>query len=193
MKHFKTTVIGGIVFLVPFVILVLLLGKVFGFMLLIADPLGDFLTLEGVADVIIVNLVAATLLLVAFHLAGLLAESAPMPRLFRALDRRLSRLIPGYAYVRSIFKDLDPGATSAFKPVVVRLNDMRQLGFWVEDIDDVDCVVYLPVAPEPRSGIVAIVEKSRVTELDSSFIDTVDILNRLGGGSGARLKSLKGE
>jgi uncharacterized membrane protein len=65
---------------------------------------------------------------------------------------------------------------------------MRQLGFWVEDVDENDCIVFFPIAPEPRSGTVAIVEKSRVTELDTGFIDVVDILNRLGTGGAAVLQ-----
>lgn len=191
MSHFKNTIIRGIIFLVPFIIAILLLGQVFKLMLLIADPLGNAFTLKGMADVIVTNLLAALLVLLACYLAGLVAKSALMQRLFRAIDRRLGLLIPGYAYYRSVFKDLSPQVSSGFRPVVIRLNDMRQLGFWVEDIDDADCIVYLPTAPEPRSGIVAIVEKSRVTELDAGFIEAVDILNRLGGGSAEKLRKHK--
>ncbi len=191
MNSIKSTIIAGIVFLIPFLIITVLLGKVFDIMLLIADPIGDMVTPEGAADFVVTNLLAALLVLVICLLAGLLAKSAMMKRLFVTLDRRLNLLIPGYAFFRSAFQDLDPRATAGLKPVVVHLNDMRQLGFWVEDIDDYDCIVFLPIAPEPRSGTVAIVEKSRVTELDTGFIDVVDILNRLGTGGSATLKKIQ--
>jgi uncharacterized membrane protein len=187
MSRIKSTIIAGIVFLIPFLIITLLLGKVFDIMLLIADPIGDMVTPEGVADFVVTNLLAALLVLVICFLAGLLAKSAMMQRLFASLDRRLTLLIPGYAFFRSAFRDLDPTATAGLKPVVVRLNDMRQLGFWVEDVDENDCIVFFPIAPEPRSGTVAIVEKSRVTELDTGFINVVDVLNRLGTGGSAVL------
>ena len=187
MSRIKSTIIAGIVFLIPFLIITVLLGKVFDIMLLIADPIGDMVTPEGVADFVVTNLLAALLVLVVCFLAGLLAKSAMMQRLFGALDKRLNLLIPGYAFFRSAFRDLDPNATAGLKPVVVRLNDMRQLGFWVEDVDENDCIVFFPIAPEPRSGTVAIVEKSRVTELDTGFINVVDILNRLGTGGSAVL------
>lgn len=189
MNRIKTTIIAGIVFLVPFLIITVLLGKVFDIMLLIADPIGDMVTPEGVADFVVTNLLAALLVLVICLLAGLLAKSAMMQRLFVALDRRLNLLIPGYDLFRSAFRDLDPNATAGLKPVVVHFNDMRQLGFWVEDIDEYDCIVFLPNAPKPRSGTVAIFEKSRVSELDTGFIDVVDILNRLGAGGGAVLQT----
>jgi len=188
MRRIKSTIIAGIVFLIPFLIVLVLLGKVFDIMLLIADPIGEMLTPEGVADFIITNLLAVLLVLVVCFFAGLIAKSAMMQRLFAALDQRLTLLIPGYAFFRSAFRDLDPAATKGLKPVVVELNDMRQLGFWVEDIDDENCIVFFPIAPEPRSGTVAIVERSRVTELDSGFIDIVDILNRLGTGGSSVLK-----
>jgi uncharacterized membrane protein len=187
MSRIKSTIIAGIVFLIPFLIIIVLLGKVFDIMLLVADPIGDMVTPDGVADFIVTNLLAVLLVLVVCFLAGLLAKSAMMQRLFAALDRRLTLLIPGYAFFRSAFRDLDPKATAGLKPVVVRLNDMRQLGFWVEDVDENDCIVFFPIAPEPRSGTVAIVEKSRVTELDTGFINVVDVLNRLGTGGSAVL------
>jgi uncharacterized membrane protein len=188
MSRIKSTIIAGIVFLVPFLIITLLLGKVFDIMLLIADPIGDMVTPDGVADFVVTNLLAVLLVLVICLLAGLLAKSTMMQRLFASLDRRLTLLIPGYAFFRSAFRDLDPQATAGLKPVVVRLNDMRQLGFGVEADDENDCIVFFPLAPEPRSGTVAIVEKSRVTELDTGFIDVVDILNRLGTGGAAVLQ-----
>jgi uncharacterized membrane protein len=192
MSRIKSTIIAGIVFLIPFLIITVLLGKVFDIMLLIADPIGDMVTPEGVAEFVVTNLLAALLVLVVCFLAGLLAKSAMMQRLFGALDRRLNLLIPGYAFFRSAFRDLDPNATAGLKPVVVRLNDMRQLGFWVEDVDENDCIVFFPIAPEPRSGTVAIVEKSRVTELDTGFINVVDILNRLGTGGSVVLPKTQG-
>jgi len=191
MSRIKSTIIAGIVFLIPFLIVIVLLAKVFDIMLLITDPIGDMLTPDGVADFIVSNLLAALLVLVVCFLAGLLAKSAIMQRLFAALDRNLNRLIPGYAFFRSAFRDLDPSATAGLKPVVVRLNDMRQIAFWVEDVDEIDCIVFFPIAPEPRSGTVAIVEKSRVSELDTGFIDVVDVLNRIGTGAGTVLQKPK--
>ncbi len=192
MNHIKNMIIRGIIFLVPFIIVFLLLGQVFNLMLLIADPLGDAFTLEGMTDVIFTNLLAVLLVLLACYLAGLVAKSALMQHVFKALDRRLGLMIPGYAYYRSVFKDFDPQVSSGLRPVVIRLGDMRQLGFWVEDIDAADCIVYLPLAPESRSGTVAIVEKARVTELDTGFIETVDILHRLGSGAADKLRNHKG-
>ena len=192
MNHIKNTIIRGIIFLVPFIIGFLLLVQIYNVMMLIAVPLGDVFAVQGTADAIVTNLFALLLVLLACYLAGLVAKSALMRRAFRALDRRLSLLIPGYAYFGSVFRDFDPGLTKGFRPAVIRVNDMRQLGFWVEDIDDVDCIVYLPMAPEARSGTVAIVEKTRVTELDTRFIETVDILNRFGSGSAEKLRNHNG-
>jgi len=46
-----TTVIGGLLFLVPVVFLVIILGKAVGFMMVIAEPMADFLPVDTVGGV----------------------------------------------------------------------------------------------------------------------------------------------
>jgi len=46
MKFLKTTVIGGVLFLVPIVVLTIVRAKAYGFMMAVAEPMAEFVPLE---------------------------------------------------------------------------------------------------------------------------------------------------
>ena len=48
VKFLTTTVIGGLLFLVPLVFLVFILGKAIGFMMIIAKPMADFIPIDTI-------------------------------------------------------------------------------------------------------------------------------------------------
>ena len=73
----KTTVIGGVVFLVPLVFLIFIISQAMEFMMLIAEPLADWIPIESIGDVALANLLA----IVALSQCHLLPVWLPEPRL----------------------------------------------------------------------------------------------------------------
>lgn len=59
IQFFKTTIIGGLLFLVPVGVLIIVLAKVVDLMLLVAEPLADLIPLDSVAGVALANIMAA--------------------------------------------------------------------------------------------------------------------------------------
>jgi hypothetical protein len=99
-QFIRTTVVGGLFFLAPFVVLIVIIAKVFDFAknslnaLLVHIPAASDLT-AGAATVLAVALIA----LVCF-LAGLLARSVPAKRMVDALESSVLSMIPGYDYLK---------------------------------------------------------------------------------------------
>ena len=48
MKFIKTTIIGGLVFMVPVVIVVVIAGKALEIMMLVAKPLGNLIPVDSI-------------------------------------------------------------------------------------------------------------------------------------------------
>jgi uncharacterized membrane protein len=184
----RTTVIGGIVFLVPIVIVVAILGKAFDVMRRIAEPLAEWLPISNVADVILVNLLGGLLLVLLCFLAGLLARTDRAKRIVRAIETRFLDHIPVYAFIKGMTASV-AGAQkdNPLKPVFVRLDDYSQVAFEVERNDDGTVVVYLPGAPNPWSGTVCVVTPDRVTVLDTSLLAAADNVRHLGRGTNGLL------
>jgi len=69
-----TTVIGGAVFLVPLMVLIFVFGKAIGYMMLIAEPLADWLPVDTIGGVALANLLAILAVIVVSFIAGLIAR-----------------------------------------------------------------------------------------------------------------------
>jgi uncharacterized membrane protein len=180
-----TTVLGGIVFLVPLVFLGAVLGKAFSIMKLLGKPLAEFLQVERtILGFAFVELLTGMLLVLVCLIAGLVARSE-FARARRAkLDTWLLHLIPGYAWVKGITGNIqDPEAPEVLKPVLVRFDDQYQLAFEVDRNDSGLVAIFLPGAPDARSGSVSYVAEDRVSGLDTGFSTVVKSCKNLGRGS----------
>jgi len=186
----KTTLIGGLIFLIPFVILVAVIGKALKVMIFFAKPLAEMLPFEAVAGIAVINILALLVMILLSFIAGLLARSTPGRRSFKWLDQKLMELIPGYAFVKGFTGSMEEGDDKkVLVPVLIRLDDQAQIGFEVERLDNGLVAVYLPGSPDTWSGVVAYMTEDRVEKLDTDFATASKTLRTLGRGSNLLFKA----
>ena len=191
-KFILTTVLGGVLFLIPFVLVVVLLGKGFMIMRTIAEKVNIFLPLDSVAGLPIVDVLAVLFLISCCFIAGLVARSSWARDLRNRVDDLLLQLVPGYAWIKGMTGSVSKEeAAAGFKPVWIRLDDQYQVGFEVERCEGDLVAVFLPGAPDPRTGTLSYVESDRIEDLDSSFNDVSKNFRRLGMGSAAKISQSK--
>ncbi len=77
MHFLKATLIGGVAFLVPIVVLLMVLGKAFELMSRLAAPVQRFVPLESIGGIAVADLVAVLAMVLVCLLAGLFAMSRP--------------------------------------------------------------------------------------------------------------------
>jgi uncharacterized membrane protein len=183
MKTVRTMIVGGLIFLVPFAITLVVVGKVFGVSMRLAEPIADRIPFDAVAGIALANILAVAIILLACFLAGFIATSAPGQRLYRKLDELLLNLIPRYAFVKSMTQSFGGDEESVLQPVMVRFDDLSQIAFEVERGPGNLVTVYLPGSPDPWSGSVAHVEAERVDPLPADFASAIKTLRGVGSGS----------
>ena len=180
----RTTLLGGLIFLIPFVIIVAIIGKALKIMMVIAEPFAKMLPFEAIAGVAIVNFVVVIVAVLICFIAGLLARSTPGRRAFKTLDQKLMGMIPGYAFIKgfagSIGEDEDK---KVLEPVLVKLDDQSMIGFEVERMNNGLVAVYVPGSPSIWSGTVAYMTPDRVEKIDAEFTTVSKTLRTLGRGS----------
>ena len=187
-KFILTTVLGGVLFLIPFVLVVVLLGKGFRIMRIVAEKVDLLLPWDMVASVPLVDVLAVLILISCCFFAGLAARSSRGRELQNRTDGLLLQVVPGYAWVKGMTGSVsDEEAAAGFKPVWVRLDDQYQVGFEVDRYESGLVAVFLPGAPDPRTGALSYVESDRVEDLDSSFSEVAKNFRRLGVGSAATM------
>jgi uncharacterized membrane protein len=191
MNFIKTTTIGGIVFMVPIIIIIVILGKAFELMLKVARPIDKLIPIESIGGIAFANLLALLAILVVCFVAGVAARSPLAKKFYRAIDNGLLA-IPGYAFVKAYTDSMKLGQAEAksMQPVMVQFDDNSQLGFEIERLDDGQVVIYLPGAPDPWSGSVVYFHADRVKKLELSASEAINNVRRFGRGSQAFQKEI---
>lgn len=185
LSALKTTILGGLIFLIPFVLILLLGVKIYEFMSSFSRPIAAAIDIEGIGEIAVLRVVTVLLTVVVCYAAGRIATSAPGARLYSRIDGRLSSLFPRYGFIKATAMDLDSDAPTVLPIVMVRLDDQSQLGFEIERNNE-QVVVFLPGSPDPWSGVVSFVTPDRVTLMRSDFHKAVKTL-RLAGRGGLQL------
>lgn len=191
-KFILTTILGGVVFLIPFIIVDVLLVKGFMIMHTLAEKVHMFLPLDSIVGLPFVKILALLFLVGSCFVSGLIAKSIWGRNIQNRIDDLLLQLVPGYAWIKGMTSNVnEEEAAAVLKPVWIRFDDQYQVGFEVERCEEGLVAIFLPGAPDPRSGILSYVESDRVEGLDLSFGEVVRNIRKLGLGSAAKISQSK--
>jgi uncharacterized membrane protein len=187
----KTTILGGVLVLLPLLIIVAAVQKAFGIAVSILEPIENLLPGLTVLGVRLPYVMAALIIVLICFLAGLLARTELGTRFRRNLERRVLDRIPGYAMFRSMVS----GTLPTDQPVdvaLVEMEGMQCIAFVMERNPNGYVTLFVPSAPTPTAGSVFFVEASRVQVIDASIKDALNCISRLGMGSGPALQRALG-
>lgn len=195
MKNFlgflKTTILGGVIFLLPLALLIFLGSQAFQIMTRITEPILSWIPQNVIEGMLLRQLLVIFALLLICFIAGFVAKSVFGNRFFTYIEGKLCEL-PGYSLVKarltgSIGSSLEK---EHFKPVIVILESKEQIGFEVERIPPNRVVLFLPGSPDPWTGEVIIVETDQVKPLAADMHETLKVFNNLGRGASSVIKPL---
>jgi uncharacterized membrane protein len=182
----RTTVVGGLFFLAPIVVLIVILAKAFDYAkkgldaVVVQIPAASILT-AGEATALAVALVA----LVCF-LAGLVARTVTAQRLIDALESSVLTKIPAYDYLKQESASALGVAEIAELPVVfVPMEGGWQLGVQTEAMSDGLVSIFVPGAPNPHSGSVFFFSTDTVRPAGIKMVAALNCLRRCGAGASA--------
>ena len=176
-SFFRATIVGGVLFLLPAVLIALILGYAMRMIVRIAQPLSDGL---GLAATILGILV----LVVISFAAGLLARTLRGRRTSRRFEESLLGGLPHYQMLKSMVESLVQLENSTdIKPALVSTEDGWQIGYRLETLHDGWVAVFLPQAPTPMSGNVMFFPEERIRSLDMSMVQAMTLVKRIGIGS----------
>jgi len=182
----KTTIVGGLFFLAPIVVLFIIIAKAFDYAkkglnaVLVHVPAASDLS-AGAATVLSVLVVA----LVCF-LAGLVARSVTAQRVVNALESSVLSKIPAYEYLKQESASALGVAEIGELPVVfVPMEGGWQLGVRTEALSNDLISVFIPGAPDPHSGSVFFFSADSVRPAGVKMAAALNCLRRCGAGASA--------
>ena len=185
-EFFKTTITGGLVFILPFAVLVVVFGKVASALRPVVHQVAEHVPLETVAGLRMPVLLTIVAILFICFTAGLLAKTRPARMLVGQLESNLLGRVPAYNLLKNISQDIaDAEGQSPQNAILVRFDDAWQLGFRIEEIAGSDLVaVFIPDSPTPQTGAVMLVSGDRIKSTDVSMIAAFACLKKRGNGIG---------
>ncbi|MDZ4818411.1 MAG: hypothetical protein SGJ20_05500 [Planctomycetota bacterium] len=190
---FKATAVGGLLLLLPLAVVLALLGYVYSAVVLVYEPLKDHLPVKSNFGVGLLFLLAVAILIGLCFVCGLAAQRAIGRQFSEKIEQRIISLFPKYA----IYKDILAGTVGGSQlgptliPVTIRFDDAIRIGFEADCTEQGLVVVFLPGAPDPWIGSVALVQRDRVERLEIDFNEAAAICERLGRKSSGLLRGVK--
>ena len=183
----KTTLIGGLLVVLPIYLSILLLAKTVAAIFALLSPI----TAAIPAGAQFRQVIAIVIVLAVCLVAGLVVRTAPGRRAKNAFERSVLEKIPGYALVRGLAERVsgDEGG-GAFQPALVEIEDALSPGFIIEELEDGRYTVLVPSVPTPAAGALFILPRERVHPLDVPFTQAVKVISKWGAGAGVLARGI---
>jgi uncharacterized membrane protein len=180
IEFIKTTMLGGVLVIVPAALVLFLLGKVARGFKGALDPLAAKLP-PSIQFPYMTEIVAV---LAVCFLAGLLIRTRPGRWIGHLFERYVFDRVPGYALVRGLTGQSVTGAMGhSMIPALVEMEDGLVPGLIIESRDDGYVTVFVPSPPNPTSGQAYIFASSKAHPVDVPLPKFIGCITKWGLGS----------
>jgi uncharacterized membrane protein len=184
----KTTLIGGLLIILPIYIAVLLLAKATKALLGLLAPV----TSQIPADLEFRGILAILLLVVVCFVVGLIVRTGPGLRAKNAFEQAVLEKLPGYSFIRGFAKRLTGrNEEQTLQPALVEIEDALVPALIVEALDDGSYTVLVPSAPTPMAGSIYILPRERVHPVDIPLTKAIGVFSKWGTGAGEFVRAMK--
>ena len=185
----KATLAGGLFFLVPVVLIVIVLNHAMQLAAKVAKPISRLLPVEAVMGVWGETCLAVLLLILLSLGAGLIARTKAGKRIMSWFENSFLGGLPQYQVMKSMAQGLSHVESAEnVRPALVSIEDGWQMGYLLEPLEKGWVTVFLPQAPTPMSGNVMYLPADRVRPLDITMVQAMAIVKHIGIGSAETLR-----
>jgi uncharacterized membrane protein len=189
LRPLTTTLIGGVVFLLPLIVVLAVVGHALQIAVQAVTPLVQAVPQLRIGGIALVTVAAVLLLIALCYCAGVLARAAFGRRLSTGFEDKLTTVYPRYHVIKAMSQNLHGAlGQQLLRPVLLSFDDQQQLGYDIERLADGRAVVFVPGSPDAWSGNVLLVDPARVQPLDVDPAGMARSLQGMGRGLAALLQ-----
>ena len=189
ISHFvRTTILGGILFLTPIVVLGFILSKAYAVARRVLQPLTAVIPDHLASRTTVTAALTILLLALVCFLAGLFARTIWAQRMVNGLEASVLSKLPGYEYMKQAGASVLGAGEAADHPVVLaQVGGAWRIALQTDVLGEDLVAVFVPNSPNPMSGGVFLVAADRVRPAGVSLAEAMGALRRCGTGAGAML------
>ena len=183
-EFFKATIAGGLLFLLPMVLILTVLRHAIQRVGKLTKPIADLLPFEAVLGVRRETFLAVVLLIFISLVAGLFAKTKMGRRFIHWCENSFLSGLPQYQLMKSMGEGLARvESAETVQPALVSIEDGWQIAYLLEPLENGWVTVFLPQAPTPMSGNVMYLPADRGRPLGITMVQAMAIVKHIGVGS----------
>lgn len=187
ISFIRTTITGGVLLLLPLILLVIIFSKAYTILHKLSAPISEKLP-EIIFGFDGSNLIAIFLLIFLCFMSGLLFRSRLVKGWIQKIEDNVLVNFPGYALMKSITAGaVGKQSDTDMTPILIHEDDSWSLAFLVEKGEKFS-TVFIPEAPRHDSGEVKIMPTDRIEKLDISVHKFTQIIKTFGKGANQWIK-----
>jgi uncharacterized membrane protein len=181
-KFIRTTIAGGILFMIPVIVVISFAKKALNILKRLTEPWDARMKSEIMWGLDGHNLVGGLMLIVLCFLAGLVFQVATIKRYVTMVEVKLLSRFPGYRLIKALASEAVGDSNGQGQaPVLVKEGDRYRPGFLTEQHGDL-CTVFLPEAPQVNTGELQILPATSVVHLPITTHSMKHMIRSLGKG-----------
>jgi uncharacterized membrane protein len=172
LKSFlKTSLLGGVVVILPIAILVSVTLWLFNLISGLIEPLTRFLIKDSQLNEYAAEFIVIVLILTTCFFVGVLVRTRLGGFLYRVIESRILKLAPGYSMVKEtvtqVFGSKSESPFSSVALAQIFCNDTQVTCFITDRHENGMYTLFVPTGPNPTSGL--------IYHLDEKYVHPVDI------------------
>lgn len=195
---FRTTLLGGVIVILPTIILIFAFRWLFGFVSNGIKPLTElvveYLPLPDRYDELIAPILVLFVIILACFCIGLFVKTRIGRWIYGGFESSLLSKAPGYKMIKETVNQFLGKKESPFSSVaLVRIfeNDTKVTAFITDRHTDGTITVFVPTGPNPTSGFIYHLNEQYVHPVDVSVEDAMRSVISCGAGSEKLVHGLK--
>ncbi|MBU0467932.1 MAG: DUF502 domain-containing protein [Candidatus Omnitrophica bacterium] len=193
-SFFITTLIGGIIAVLPTVLILAGFAWLFRFITNLIQPLTNLLLIKSDLREITADIVVIGIIVLACFIIGFLIRTRFGKFIFHGIESTILKSAPGYNLIKETIlqilgRDKAPFAGVALAQVFC--NDTLVTSFITDEHEDGSFTVFVPTGPNPTSGQIFHLNKKYVHKVDVSVEEAMRSIISCGAGSTALIKGYK--
>ncbi len=187
-RFIRTTILGGVIVILPVVMTFFFLRWVSDFVTGLIEPLTRLLMEQSKQQKFAADFIVIVFIVLICFLVGLVVKTRFGRFLYQSLEDKILEIAPGYHLFKETIKQLLGRDRALFSTVALvqvfgPASNTMMTGFVTDEHPDGYCTVFIPSALNPTSGLIYYVEKQYVHIVDASVEDTMRIIISCGMGS----------
>jgi len=189
LRFLQATLVGGLLFLLPIIVVVMITEKALAIADKIIFPLAAHIPIKSVIGLETPKFLAIALLILFCFLSGFFARTAIAKKAIHWLETSVLANLPGYEFLKNTFaSSLGVESGHEYKVILAWINGSWQLAFLIELIEGGYVAAFVPNAPNPQSGSIIFVSEEMTRVINISSAEAIKCLRRVGAGSNKLLR-----